>query len=260
MSTEGLQFASAKIRRPLPEGFRARTSSSYEQELARHIRNENRLSLLLAGEKALSDQKDELIQQQDVQNKEASHRLLNGLQMVASVLSLQSRCVDNPDTSSQLAVAANRVAMIERVHRRLHGFDGADILPLKRFLQDLCRDFSMMVSSDEQPENIITVSGPDIELPTTKGIPIGFIVSELLMNAAKYGRGGIAVILDSNEGHGYRVSVSNEGLALSDTFDPAASKGLGMRIIRSLVQRIGGTLEFGRLQTGKGTCFTVRFF
>lgn len=200
-----------------------------------------------------------MIQQQDVQSKESNHRLLNGLQMIASVLSLQSRTCQDAETSSQLAVAANRVAMIERVHRRLHCFDGADTIPFKRFLGDLCRDFSMMVSSDEQPERAVAVNAADVELPTTKGIPLGFIVSELLMNAAKYGQGDILVELGLDGSHGYYMSVSNGGVGLPCEFNPGASKGLGMKIIKSFVQRIGGTLEFGQPETGMGARFTVRF-
>lgn len=259
MSMEGLQRLNEPPRGLTAEPARGRTASSYEGELTRNRCAEQRLLQLLAGEKALNLQKDDVIQQQEIQYKESSHRLLNGLQMIASVLSLQGRSSQNSETSSQLAVAANRVAMIERVHRRLHCFDGADSIPLQQFLQDLCLDFSMMVSSNEQPERAIAVQVIDIQLPTTKGIPLGFIVSELLMNAAKHGQGRILVELGSDGEHGYQVSVSNGGLALPRDFNAAASKGLGMKIIRSLVQRIGGTLEYGQLETGVGARFIVRF-
>ena len=64
------------------------------------------------------------------------------------------------------------------------------------------------------------------------GIPLGFIANELITNAAKYGTGRITVALEANPGKGYALSVANDGPALPEGFDPAAGKGLGMRIIR----------------------------
>jgi len=58
---------------------------------------------------------------------------------------------------------------------------------------------------------------------------------------------------------GYALSVSNDGPALPDGFDPAASKGHGMRIVRSFVERIGGELRIGRGDNDQGTRFTILF-
>src|SRR5579864_2966695 len=82
-----------------------RTGASCERELTRHRYTESRLREALGREKALVRQKDELIQQQEVLSQESDHRLLNDLQMVVSLLSLQSRASANAEASSQLAVA-----------------------------------------------------------------------------------------------------------------------------------------------------------
>ena len=236
-----------------------RTAASYERELTRHRSTEIRLREALAREEALLCQKDELIQQQEVLNKEADHRLLNGLQMIVSLLSLQSRASANAEAASQLAAAANRVAMIESVHRRLHFLDGVQTVAFKQYLEGLCRDFSTMLSCEERQQRNIVVEGIEINLPSVTGIPLGFIVSELITNAAKYGKGRISVGLEPHPGNGYALSVSNNGPGLPEGFDPAACKGLGMRIIRSLVKQIGGELRFGRSYNDQGARFTVLF-
>ena len=241
------------------EGAERRTIASYERELAKYRCAEIRLRKALAREKALRLQKDELIQHQQVLGKESDHRLLNGMQMIVSLLSLQGRASANAEVASQLAVAANRVATIARVHRDLHTFDGVQTVALKQYIEDLCRDFSMMLSSEKSPEQIIAVEGIEIELPSATGIPLGFIVNELITNAAKYGKGRITVRLEPTSRKGYALSVSNDGPALPEGFDPAAGKGLGMTIIRSLVERIGGELRIGRGDKNQGTRFTVLF-
>src|ERR1700683_2498388 len=146
------------------ENRERRTVASYRRELVRHRRTESGLREALAREEALLSQKDALIHQQAVLRQEADHRLLNGLQMVVSLLSLQGRASSNAEVVSQLAAAADRIATIGRIHRRLHSFDGVQTFALKHYVEDLCRDFSMMLSA-QRPERAIVVEGTEIELP-----------------------------------------------------------------------------------------------
>lgn len=74
-----------------------------------------------------------------------------------------------------------------------------------------------------------------------------------------HGEGRIVVRLERNSGNGHALSVSNDGPSLPDGFDPAARKGLGMRIVRSFVERIGGELRIGRGEKNQGARFTVLF-
>ena len=219
---------------------------------------EVQLRAALAQSEALLHQKDELIQRQELLKKESDHRLMNDLQMTISLLSLQSRSATNAEAAAQLAVAANRVSMIARIHHRLHAYEGMQAIEFRKFLADFARDFSAMLSSDERPERVI-VEGIEINLPAATAIPLGFIVSELIANAAKYGKGRIEILLQPDPAYGYALSVSNDGLALSEGFDPAASKGLGMKIIESFARQIGGELRIGCGDDGRGARFTVLF-
>ena len=108
------------------------------------------------------------------------------------------------------------------------------------------------------PEQII-VEGIEINLPAATAIPLGFIASELITNAAKYGKRRIVIRLRSDPKYGYSLSVSNDGPALPEGFDPGASKGLGMKIIQSFTRQIGGELQIGRGDDGQGARFTVLF-
>ena len=235
-----------------------RTIASYERELTTHRCTQIRLRAALAQKQALLRQKNELIQQLQIQGRESDHRLLNGLQMIGSLLSLQSRASASAEASLQLAIAADRVATVGRVHRRLHSIDGVQTVAFKQYLEDLCRDFSSMLSS-EDPDRVIVVEGIEIKLPTATAIPLSFIANELITNATKYGKGRITVSLEAESGKGYALSVTNEGPVLSEGSDPASSRGLGMTIVRSFVERIGGELRFGRDDGGQAARFSVLF-
>jgi hypothetical protein len=113
---------------------------------------EAQLRNAIAQSETLLRQKDELIQRQELLKRESDHRLLNDLQMTISLLLLQSRASANADAAAELAVAANRVSMIARIHRRLNPHEGAQTIEFKKFLEDFGRDFSAMVSSEESPE------------------------------------------------------------------------------------------------------------
>lgn len=190
---------------------------------------------------------------------ESDHRLLNGLKMVVSLLSLQSRAAGSADVAMQLSTAANRVAMIERVHRRLNFRDATKTVELKKFLQELCQDYAGIAGSRDGPALNILIEGSEIEIPSRTAISLGFIASELIINAIKHGKGRVVLSLDTNSEKGHALSVWNDGPSLPDGFDPAECKGLGMEIIRSMVHKIGGEFGFGRGADNRDARFVVLF-
>ncbi len=257
MTSESLQHGCNSLPNGVFHGPELHTAAGYERELARSRRTAISLRASLARDEELLRQKDEVIQRQALLSRESDHRLLNDVQMIVSLLSLQSRASANPEVASQLAAASDRVAAIGRVHRRLHSIDGDRVIAFKQYLEDLSDDVSVMMFSGESRERAITVEGIEIDLPAAAGIPLAFIANELITNAVKYGNGRIAVALEAHPGRGCILSVSNDGVSLRDGFDPAASKGLGMKIVRSLVARIGGELQFGRSDMSQGVRFSV---
>jgi two-component system, sensor histidine kinase PdtaS len=235
-----------------------RTTAGFERELARLKATEAQLRAALARDQNLLLQKDQLIQRQQILSRESDHRMLNGLQMIVSVLSMQSRMTANAETASQLTAAANRVATIERVHRKLHCLDRVQTVEFKAFLEELCRDLSAIMSSKDGRDQLV-VEGVEVRLRSATGIPLGFIASELITNAAKHGKGRITVSLKPNSAGGYVLSVANEGPPLPDGFDPKSQKGLGMTIVSALVNQIGGELLFDRGDMEQGARFAVHF-
>ena len=236
-----------------------RSVASYERELDERRGTEIRLREELAREEALLRQKDQLIHAREVLSMEADHRLLNGLQMIVSLLSLQSRTMPSSDAAEHLSAAANRVATLARVHRRLHALDGEKTVAFKRFLQELCAEYRSMLASDDRRNQTIVVEGCDASLPATTAVPLSLIVNELITNAAKHGGGIITIRLEELPEGGLRLSVCNEGPPLPEGFDPAASKGLGMQIVQALVEQIGGALRVGRCAHCGGPEFAVAF-
>jgi two-component system, sensor histidine kinase PdtaS len=210
-----------------------------------------------AREATLLREKSDLLQRQDMLAQEFEHRLVNSLQIIVSLLSLQSRTASS-EAAAQLTVAANRVASFGRVHRGLHCLDHLESVEFKQYLKHLCEDLGELLFQGETACKIV-VDGATINLPTVFAIPLGFIVNELITNSAKYAKSNITVLLETSLLIGYSISVLDDGPGVPAGFNPAASKGLGMKIIGSLVKQIGGELQIAPGEHGRGARFTVSF-
>jgi chemotaxis protein methyltransferase CheR len=236
------------------EDITARRSKEREQEP--HAAAE--LEASRAREEALRQEARDLAQRQAMMAQEFEHRLINGLQVISSLLSLQSRAAKTPEAADQLTIAAARVAALGRVHRRLHLLDHQDRVEFKRYLEHLCEDLSRLLC-EETGDCVILVGGANAEIPTVLAIPLGFIANELITNAVKYAGGDIAVRFETTASGRHSLSVSDGGPGLPAGFDPRGSKGLGMKIVAALVTQIGGKLHISSGDDGRGARFTVVF-
>jgi two-component system, sensor histidine kinase PdtaS len=215
------------------------------------------LQAALAREQAWLLEKHDLLQRQDMLAQEFEHRLVNSLQLVASLLSLQSRTAA-PEAAAQLTIAARRVASFGRVHRRLHLLDHQDSVEFRQYLELLCEDLAGLLLPEPAGRGI-AVEGAAIEIPTAFAIPLGFIVNELITNSTKYAKGNITVRLETAPALGHTLSVLDDGPGLPAGFDPLDSKGLGMTIVLALVKQIGGRLQIAATDDGRGARFAITF-
>jgi two-component sensor histidine kinase len=230
----------------------------YELEVENHGSKESAQAKSNAPKGMVVRQMEEYIQQQDILFKECEHRLLNGLQQIASLLTIQSRAIENEEAAAQLKIAANRVATLGRVHQHLHALDQAESVEFKRYIEKLCDDVSGMATS-EGSQSVISIEGIELNLPTATASPLAFIVSELLTNSIKYAKGRIIVRLEATSEIDYALSVSDDGCGLPKGFDPTATRGLGMKLISALVRQIGGELQIALGENGHGARFNVLF-
>ena len=237
------------LRRPSVRGWSNRTANDAPAA---------DLKAALAREQVLLQEKHELSRRQVMLATEFDHRLINGLQLIVSLLSMQSRTAPTPEAADQLTIAARRVSALGRVHRRLHLLDHQDQVEFKEYLQNLCEDLSGLLV-EEGSGYAIVVEGAKVDIPTTAAIPLGFIINELITNSAKHAEGHITVRIEALSPTDRSVSVMDDGPGLPAGFEPAASKGLGMKIVLSLVKQIGGELHILPGDNGRGARFKIKF-
>lgn len=183
--------------------------------------------------------------------KEIDHRVMNSLQFVSGLLAMQAQSSANSNASAELNLAANRVAAVAQVHRYFYAED-TNSTSCVIFLRRLCADLGAALG------RTVEVRGDETIVPNIWIQPIGLIVNELVINAAKHGEGQIDVIYETGP-DGHALIVSDEGRSLPESFDPAATRqSLGMRVVISLARQLGGRLTAGRHPDDR-TFFRVSF-
>ncbi|MCW0235412.1 MAG: GAF domain-containing protein [Ferrovibrio sp.] len=200
--------------------------------------------------------KDKALRLAHMMANEIDHRVMNSLQLVAGLLSMQSRMPSDDDVPTQLKQAAGRVSAIARVHQHIYLSEGIEHADVGQYLQRVCDDLSVMLEAGNRGS--IAVSGAEVKLPTARIVAIGLIINELVTNAIKYGEGKVTVRFADTE-TGYTLSVSDEGDGPPPDEILKPARGFGMKVITSLVQQLRGALSIGRQDDGTGTRITIAF-
>lgn len=198
---------------------------------------------------------------------EMNHRVKNSLQLVSSLLTLQAARAQTEDTRAALDEARGRIGVVARLHQRLYRGEHYDAVDLVSLLHDLCTDTAAALGVDGRIELAFLPEGFEagLSLPIDRAVPVALIVSELLTNALKYAYpeespGGLVQVSlrratgDSGQ-DGLLVTVEDDGTGLHVDFDPAASKGLGMRVVTTLVRQLRANFSIRLGTKGRGSAF-----
>lgn len=192
------------------------------------------------------------VEQVQLMAREIDHRVMNSLQFISSLLTLQSRAPSFTDVSDHLAKAASRVAAVARVHRHFFHSGETQSVSCIDFLRRLCAGLSDIVGCR------VDVEGDEDQVPSTSIQSIGLIVNELVTNAAKHNAERITVVFRAGD-RAHELSVSDDGEGLPAAFDPNASHGLGMKVVTTLANQLSGTLVASPNPAGRGARFTILF-
>ncbi|MDX8452397.1 histidine kinase dimerization/phosphoacceptor domain -containing protein [Mesorhizobium sp. VK9D] len=223
-----------------------------ELELRRSLEAERQA--LREAEKLLAD-KDQLLAQNKMLLQEVDHRVKNSLQLVSSLLMLQARRLGNSEAGNAIEEAHRRIASVAAAHDQLYRASGSDRVDMSVFLDGICGALAV-----HRPGNIdgIEVRADPIVLGSKRAVKTGMLVAELVMNGLKHAypdgrRGSIRVELEA-KGPIARLSVSDDGVGLPSDFIFEGGKGLGMRLVRSIVDQFEGKVS---VDPGPGARFVV---
>ncbi|MDX2243973.1 MAG: PAS domain S-box protein [Leptolyngbyaceae cyanobacterium bins.302] len=205
-----------------------------------------------------------LLQEKEILLKEVHHRVKNNLQVISSLLRMQSRQVDT-NARQLFQETQNRVQSIAIIHEHLYQSADLSHINFGEYVQILVNQ--LFRSYGVNPEKVKTkLEIQPLNLGLNHAIACGLIINELVSNSLKYafcseksGEINICLILNQSTSPAQNqgiLMVGDNGSGIPAELNWQNSRSLGLRIVRTLVEQINGTISLDR---GSGTAFYVTF-
>ena len=206
-------------------------------------KSNNQLALLnnnLESKNLLLDKKNA---ENELLLKEIHHRVKNNLEVVSSLLALQSAQIDDPNTKEAITEGQNRVNSIGIVHQKLYQGTNLGTIEMKDYFLSLSESILYSYGEKERIDLNIIMEKLDLEIDTA--IPLGLIINELMTNTIKYGfpkgqKGTITIQLEKQNNTILHLEVADNGIGKSDI---TQGTGFGGQLISLLTQQLNGTMK-----------------
>ena len=194
-------------------------------------------------------------QRQQILLKEIHHRVKNNLQIISSLISLQGAKVKDKEVVSILNESRRRIAAIALIHKKLYQDSNLHRVDFKSYLEELMDSQQMMVNHLKY-----NVKSSKVMLNLDTAVPLGLIVSELVVNAIKHAFEGVQnpeINVTLNElNQGYLLEIMDNGKGLPKDFDLKNPSSLGTEIIVALEEQIQAKIEYS---SQAGAKFSIQF-
>lgn len=210
---------------------------------------------------ALLEEKNQVIneslKEKEALLREIHHRVKNNLQMISSLLSLQSRSVDDQVAIDALQEGRNRVKSMALIHQNLYQDENLIGIDIKSYMEKLAQ--SLFQTYDIREGDIRFVTEIDeVKLDVEQVIPLGLIINELISNALKYAfdhqqSGEIKLIIQQKENDLF-VQVKDNGVGLPAKFTLDESPSLGFKLIQIFSKKLKANLD---IQSEGGTSISM---
>ena len=202
----------------------------------------------------------ESLREKEVLLQEIHHRVKNNLQVISSLLDLQSQHIQEQATLELFRQSCNRIRAMALVHDTLYKFKDFAKINFAEYIEDLT---SYLFSAyGVNVENIyLELDIEQVALNLNTAIPCGLIINELVSNALKYAfpnnaQGTIYIALHFDQDNYYNLTIRDNGIGLPPDWKLKAVNSLGLKLVEILAQQIEGTLQ---VNSRWGTEFSLRF-
>ena len=204
------------------------------------------------------------LKEKDILLKEVHHRVKNNLQIISSLLNLQSGMIDDSETRSLFLDSMSRVKSMALIHERLYQTNHLNRISILEYVDNLTRYLISTISGNIKNISIRHDIDREIFVGIDKAVPCGLIINELITNAIKYAfpeniendRNEIRIRAQKLENNKIVLTVSDNGVGISDDIDIYNTESLGMQLINNLTAQLDAELQF---HNDGGTQFKIIF-
>lgn len=202
-------------------------------------------------------------EQQAILLKEIHHRVKNNLQVITSLLSLQSNSIDNPKVHDIFRVSQYRINAMAVLHETLYQSNDLSKIDYAQYLQKLIDYLIVSIKGTKASIQL------DLELPEglmlniDTAIPLGLLINEIVTNSLKYGFDKsieapcISIQIKAESYPDFVLYISDNGKGFSTNITPQTTKSLGLKLIHQLARQLKGNSQ--RLEKQLGTHYCIHF-
>jgi PAS domain S-box-containing protein len=196
------------------------------------------------------------VAEKELMLKEIHHRVKNNLQIISSLLSLQSNTIHDPADIALFGESVDRIRSMALIHDRLYKSPDLAGIEFREYIGSLV---TSLFHSYGRPSVTFNTEVQDVRLTIDTAIPFGLITNELVTNALKHafpgGRHGAITVALKQLGDGdVQLSVSDDGIGIPPEVNPENTASLGLQLVSILTQQLQGRLEIVR---DHGTAFNI---
>jgi len=198
--------------------------------------------------------------EKEVLLREIHHRVKNNLQIISSLLNLQSRHVEDEPVLDLFQESRNRVRSMALVHEKLYRSADLAKVDFCEYIQSLSRHLFMSYGANSKKIDL-DVDVKNVFLDINTSIPCGLIINELVSNSLKHAfsgrkQGTIHVVLRPETNGKFKMVVSDDGMGLPKNLDVTKTESLGLQLVTMLVEQLQGTLT---IDNNNGASFEIIF-
>jgi PAS domain S-box-containing protein len=192
--------------------------------------------------------------------QEIHHRVKNNLQIMSSLLRLQSSYFKNPEIQHIFKESENRIRAMAIIHNKLYRSLNYDKVDFADYVKTLIQNLYLSFGADTSRINLqVNLNGTFLNIDTA--IPCGLIINELISNSLKYAfpknRNGSILIEMIVKGDDVELTVKDDGIGISKDINIMKTETLGLKLVQLLAMQMDGQVEL--VKPSKGTEFKIRF-
>ncbi len=239
-----------KIRWSVPPGFESSLSSVI-------------VTLLDFTEIKSAERKLQLsLDEKEVMLKEIHHRVKNNLQVISSLLSMQSDYVQDKQSLSVFIESQNRLRTMSMIHEELYQSENLGKIQYSVYIEKLLNQLFQVYGKSDSVSLVTALESLDITV--NRAIPIGLIINELVSNSLKYAfpegesiskKPELRISLSKSD-ENLELWIEDNGIGMPFGFDLEDSNSLGLKLVNILVRQLGGKIDFSS-DSKKGTRFKI---
>jgi len=192
--------------------------------------------------------------------REIHHRVKNNMQIIISLLHLQSIYIEDEEIMDRFKIIENRIRSMAIIHEKLYESENFVDINLKEYLEEL---YITLFHSSGLPESKISfnIDAEPITLDINKAVPCGLLCNEILTNIFKHAfpgdkTGEVHISLKKTKEGKNKLIVKDNGVGFTNELATAGKSSLGLQLIQDLVSQLGGTLK---LNQKNGSSYTIIF-